>query len=43
MKNKKNLNHTFDLKLLKIIKKSLKDDKIIDLKIINIKKKNGFC
>ncbi len=43
MKNKKNLNHTFDLKLLKIIKKSLKDDKIIDLKIINIKKKMAFA
>ena len=43
MKNKKNLNHEFDLKLLKIIKKSLNDEKIIDLKIIDIKKRITFA
>ena len=42
MKIKKNLKKKFDLRMLEVVKQTLLDDKIINLKIIDIRKKAAF-
>ena len=42
MKIEKNLKKNFDLKMLEVVKQVLLDDKVIDLKIIDIRKKSAF-
>ena len=43
MKIKKNLKKKFDSKLLEVLKQTLLDDKVVNLKIIDIKKKSDFA
>ena len=43
MKIKKKLKKSFDLKMLDAIKKTLLNDKVINLKIIDIRKKSAFA
>ena len=43
MKIKKNLIKQFDSKLLEVLKQTLLDDKVVNLKIIDIKKKSDFA
>ena len=43
MKIKKNLKKQFDLKMLEVLKQALLDDKVINLKIIDIRKKSDFA
>ena len=43
MKIKKNLKKKSDLKMLEIVKQTLLDDKVINLKIIDIRKKSAFA
>ena len=43
MRIKKNLKKSFDLKMLDAIKKTLLNDKVINLKIIDIRKKSAFA
>ena len=43
MRIKKNLKKSFDLKMLDTIKKTLLNDKVINLKIIDIRKKSAFA
>ena len=43
MKIKKNLKKQFDSKLLEVLKQTLLDDKVINLKIIDIRKKSDFA
>ena len=43
MKIEKNLKKNFDLKMLEVVKQVLLDDKVIDLKIIDIRKKSAFA
>ena len=43
MKIKKNLEKEYDLKMLGLIKQTLLDDKVINLKIIDIRKKLAFA
>ena len=43
MKIKKNLKKQFDLKMLEVLKQTLLDDKVINLKIIDIRKKSDFA
>ena len=43
MKIEKNLKKNFDLKMLEVVKQVLLDDKVIDLKIIDIRKKSDFA
>ena len=42
MKIKKGLKKNFDLRILEVVKQTLLDDKIINLKIIDIRKKSAF-
>ena len=42
MKVKKGLKEKFDLRMLEVVKQTLLDDKIINLKIIDIRKKSAF-
>jgi len=42
MKVKKGLKEKFDLRMLEVVKQTLLDDKIINLKIIDIRKKSTF-
>ena len=42
MKIKKNLKKKFDLRILEVVKQTLLDDKVINLKIIDIRKKSAF-
>ena len=42
MKIKKNLKKKFDLRILGVVKQTLLDDKVINLKIIDIRKKSAF-
>ena len=42
MKIKKDLKKKFDLRILEVVKQTLLDDKIINLKIIDIRKKSTF-
>ena len=42
MKIKKDLKKKFDLRILEVVKQTLLDDKIINLKIIDIRKKSAF-
>ena len=42
MKIKKNLKKKFDLRILEVVKQTLLDDKVINLKIIDIRKKYAF-
>ena len=42
MKIKKDLKKKFDLRILEIVKQTLLDDKVINLKIIDIRKKSAF-
>ena len=43
MKIKKNLEKQFDSKLLEALKQTLLDDKVVNLKIIYIRKKSDFA
>ena len=43
MKIKKNLEKQFDSKLLEALKQTLLDDKVVNLKIIDIRKKSDFA
>ena len=43
MKIKKNLKKQFDSKMLEVLKQTLLDDKVINLKIIDIRKKSDFA
>ena len=43
MKIKKNLEKQFDSKLLEALKQTLLDDKVVNLKIIDIRKKSNFA
>ena len=43
MKIKKNLKKKFDLRMLEVVKQTLLDDKVINLKIIDIRKKSDFA
>ena len=43
MRIKKKLKKSFDLKMLDAIKKTLLNDKVINLKIIDIRKKSAFA
>ena len=43
MKNKKKIKEDLETRTLKIIKKSLEKDKVLNMKIINIKKKTTFA
>ena len=43
MKIKKNLKKQFDSKILEVLKQTLLDDKVINLKIIDIRKKSAFA
>ena len=43
MKIKKNLEKKFDLRMLEVVKQTLLDDKVINLKIIDIRKKSDFA
>ena len=43
MKIKKNLKKQFDSKILEVLKQTLLDDKVINLKIIDIRKKSDFA
>ena len=42
MKIKKDLKKNFDLRILEVVKQTLLDDKVINLKIIDIRKKSAF-
>ena len=42
MKIKKGLKKNFDLRILEVVKQTLLDDKVINLKIIDIRKKTAF-
>ena len=43
MKIKKNLKKQFDSKMLEVLKQTLLDNKVINLKIIDIRKKSDFA
>ena len=43
MKIKKDLKKKFDLRILEVLKQTLLDDKVINLKIIDIRKKSDFA
>ena len=42
MKVKKGLKEKFDLRMLEVVKQTLLDDKVVNLKIIDIRKKTAF-
>ena len=43
MKIKKDLKKKFDLRILEVVKQTLLNDKVINLKIIDIRKKSDFA